>query len=157
LPTAPSWRELYQRRDYPGAAAAARSAGLSELVERLGAGELADLADAARLGGDLPAARLALQALERRFPRSVQARTAGFLIGRVLTQTGQRREAIAAFERYLALDPDGAYSLEAMGRLMELYAASGNMGSARTLAARYLARAPSGPYQRLARSLAMQR
>jgi hypothetical protein len=154
---APGWRELYQRGDYRAAVAAARTAGLSGLVERLGAADLADLADAARLGGDLPAALMALRALERRFPRAAPAQAAGFLIGRVLTQTGQRSEATAAFERYLALEPNGIYSLEAMGRLMELYGPSDNAGRARILADHYLERAPSGPYQRLARSLATRR
>lgn len=156
-PDAQSWRELYQRRDYPGALNAARTAGFHRLTEELGVDGLADLADAARLGGDLPAALVALTALERRFPGSPAARNAGFLRGRVLAQSSRLSEAIVAFERYLAANPDGVYSLEAMGRLMELHTARGEAKVAQAIALRYLQRAPSGPYQRLARSLANQR
>jgi TolA-binding protein len=153
----PDWYELYQRRDYVGALAAARVAGLPRLTEGLGAARLADLADAARLGGDLSASLQTLVALERRFPGSPQARHAGFLIGRVLAQSGRRSEASTKLEGYLAANPEGSYSLETMGRLMELYSERGDTARARAMAARYLERAPSGPYQRLARSLSASR
>jgi TolA-binding protein len=149
----PTWRELYLRREYAAALSAARHAGFERLAATLGAVELADLADTARLAGDAAAALTVLHALERRFPDTSQARQARFLIGRVLLQTGNAAGAVSAFERYLQANPSGTYSTEAMGRLVELYNQRGDSARARDMARRYLARAPHGPYQRLARSL----
>ena len=147
------WQVLFRKRDYGAALAAARQLGLDRLRTELGAADLADLADVARLGGDPAAALVLLRALEQRFFGTEQARQAQFLIGRVLVQLGRVSEAQAAFERYLAANPDGTYSTEAMGRLLELYVKGGDTARSRAMAERYLERAPAGPYQRLARSL----
>jgi hypothetical protein len=153
----PGWRDLYTRRNYRAALEAARQLGFESLTSSLGADQLAELADAARLAGAGADALVALKALERRFPGTQQGRQAPFLIGRVLLLSGNQSAAIPAFERYLRTNPEGAYTSEAMGRLLELYAGQGDRTRARDMARRYLARAPSGPYQRLARSLLIPR
>jgi TolA-binding protein len=152
-PGNPTWRELYSRRDYRAAIGAARQLGFARLTSSLGAEELAELADAARLAGATSEALLSLRALERRFPSTQQGRQASFLIGRVLLVNGRVSEAIDAFERYRQANPNGTYGTESIGRLMELYAKQDDTVRARDMARQYLARAPNGPYRRLARSL----
>jgi hypothetical protein len=147
------WLALYHQGKYGAALSAARSVGFPRLVDDLGADDLAALADAARFGGDAPDAILALSALERRFPGTALAARATFLIGRVGVAHGDLRGALAAFERYLDQYPTGTYSIEALGRLIELYSKQGNRQHAAELARQYLQRAPDGPYARLARSL----
>lgn len=124
------------------------SRGLGELPAK----ELAELADQARLRGDSELAIRALNALLTRFPASPEARSGRFLLGRVYALKGERAKATEAFERYLA-SGRGAYENEAVGRLIELYSARGDVEKARAMARRYLAQAPSGPYRRLAESL----
>jgi hypothetical protein len=155
-PGKPAWREHYSRREYRAAIEAARQLGFGRLTSSLGAQELAELADAARLGGATSEALLSLSALERRFPATQQGRQASFLIGRVLLVNGRVSDAIDAFERYRRTSPNGTYSTECIGRLMELYAKQGDTIRARDMAKLYLTRAPNGPYQRLARSLLSQ-
>jgi FecR protein/Tetratricopeptide repeat len=147
------WLSLYHQGKYGAALAAARAVGFPRLVDELDADDLAALADAARFAGDAPDAILALAALERRFPGMALTGRATFLMGRVFVAQGDHRGALAAFERYLDTYPSGSYSLEALGRLIELYSKQGNRQHAADLARQYLQRAPSGPYARLARSL----
>lgn len=149
----PDWRARFRARRYPEALASARSVGVERLLVELDAAALADLADVARLGGDSSLNVRVLRALRARFPGTSQASRGAFLLGRALALAGNQREAAAAFEAHLAEDPNGAHSVEALGRLMELYSELGDRARARTRAERYLERAPTGPYQRLARSL----
>jgi TolA-binding protein len=142
------WSKLYYDRQYSAAVAAARQVGIAQLLEGLSAQSLAELADAARLGGDSTLALRAFDAIERRFPTSRQARDALFLSGRLLASRGDAGQARARLESYLAQNPRDTYSVEAMGRLVELYAAVGD-ARAKTTARAYLERAPDGPYQRL--------
>jgi TolA-binding protein len=67
--------------------------------------------------------------------------------------SGDRASAIRAFESYLEPGGSTQYANEATGRLMELYAGRGDEERARTMARRYLANVPQGPYRRLALSL----
>jgi TolA-binding protein len=151
------WRQLHRQREYAAALAAARDEGLGRLIDELGPVPLADLADVARLGGDLPVALQVLTAIQRRFPETEQAEQAQFLSGRILVQLGRGPEAATVFESYLGAHPDGQLSTEALGRLLELRANDGDTARARRLAERYLQRAPNGPYRRLARSLILER
>ncbi|MGC4087677.1 MAG: FecR domain-containing protein [Polyangiaceae bacterium] len=146
------WHALYRERDYAGALAAARQVGIERLLDSLGAQQLADLADAARLASDSELSLRAFSSVERRFPASPQARDALFLSGRIYASRGQSEAALARFEKYLSQNPSGAYSIEATGRLVELYSARGD-ARAKATAQSYLERAPHGPYQRLCRSL----
>lgn len=144
----PDWEAAYRERRYAVAAARAREHGADGLLASLSAPKLAQLGDAARLGGDADLALRALDALKRRFPSSAQAANADFLGGKLLAARGQTGPAIARFEQYLK-GGERAYTVEAMGRLVELYSASGDSARARATAERYLARAPQGPYRRL--------
>jgi hypothetical protein len=148
---------LYQAGRYKEALREAKLRGFAGLTQTLSAGRLVALADTARLGGDPNAALAALRALEMRFPGSAAAADVGFLIGRLHAQRGRSAAAIRRLTGYLKRGEGARYSLEAMGRLMELYAASGNAAAARPIATRYLQRAPSGPYQRLAESILEQK
>lgn len=146
------WQALSRDRNYGAALALAKQAGADNLLATLGPQALAELADTARLGGDSELAERAFAAVMRRFPESPQARNATFLSGRLHAANGDPATAQARFERYLALNPKGAYSIEATGRLVELYAGRGD-ARAKDAAKRYLERAPNGPYQRLCRSV----
>jgi len=147
------WQALYRQGDYAASLARARAIGVNKLIDELSPKGLAELADAARLGGDPDLAVRALTALEKRFPSSAEARDGRFLLGRVHALRGDTKAATHAFESYLARNGASTYTAEAIGRLMELYSRGGDSERARAMADRYLERAPNGPYQRLARSL----
>jgi TolA-binding protein len=147
------WREAYRQGNYAGSLARARSVGVDKLIAELPPKSLAELADAARLGGDPALAVRALTALQKRFPSSPEAREAKFLLGRVHALRGDTTAAIGSFESYLAQRGASPYATEAIGRLMELYSGRGDTERARAMAERYLDRAPNGPYKRLALSL----
>jgi TolA-binding protein len=146
------WHARYGEGKYAEALALVRSSGVGRRLNELSAGTLAELADAARLGGDPELAARALVLLLRKFPGSAEARDGKFLLGRVHALRGERAAAIAAFEGYLA-NGSRRYATETVGRLMELYSTNGDAARARRMAERYLELAPNGPYQRLARSL----
>jgi hypothetical protein len=146
------WQALYRERNYAAALSAAKQQGLGRLLETLPAQPLSELADAARLAGESELSLRVFAGIERRFPGSVQAQDAVFLSGRIHAARGQADAAQAKFEKYLSLAARGAYSLEATGRLVELYVARGD-GRAESAARSYLERAPNGPYQRLCRSV----
>jgi TolA-binding protein len=146
------WQARYRAGKYAEALALARASGVVHRLAELSPAALSDLAEAARLAGDSDLAVRALMSLLKRFPATAEGREARFLLGRVQALRGQAAAAIESFEGYLA---GGAtrYESEALGRLMELYAARGDDARARESARRYLERAPKGPYQRLAQSL----
>lgn len=151
-PSRDAWLRLYRERDYVAALAAAREVGVDGLLESLAVQPLSELADAARLGGDGDLALRAFDRLGRRFPASRQAQDALFLSGRLLASRGQLSVARRQFEAYLARSDRGVYSVEALGRLVEIYATS-NDPRATSTARAYLERAPHGPYRRLCLSL----
>jgi TolA-binding protein len=147
------WQARYRDGKYAESLALLRSSGIAKRLDELSPRTLADVADAARLGGDPDLAIRALNVLLRRFPSAAEARDGKFLLGRVHALRGDRNAAIGAFERYLETKASAPYTNEAMGRLMELYSARGDNAKARSMAERYLERTPDGPYRRLARSL----
>jgi TolA-binding protein len=146
------WLRLYREHDYAAALAAARELGVDHLLESLAVQPLSELADAARLGGDGDLALRAFETLGRRFPASQRAQDALFLSGRLLASRGQTSVAQSKLEAYLARNPHGVYSVEATGRLVEIYATHGDP-RAKATARDYLERAPHGPYQRFCRSV----
>jgi hypothetical protein len=147
------WYALYELGQYREALRVANEQGFEQLTRTLSAQRLVQLSDAARLGGDTTAALMALRALEARFPGPAAARDSGFLIGRLHAQRGESAAAIRRLTDYLQRGEHARYSLEAVGRLMELHSRAGNSRQARSLASSYLQRAPAGPYQRLAESI----
>lgn len=154
IATAPreAWLGLYRARNYKAALLAAREVGVDGLLESLTVQPLSELGDAARLGGDGDLALRVFDALVRRFPSSRQAQDALFLSGRLLASRGQPGMAQRQFEAYLARNDRGVYSVEALGRLVEIYANSKDPRTASTARA-YLERAPQGPYRRLCLSV----
>lgn len=151
-PPRDAWLRLYRAHDYAAALAAAREVGVDGLLGSLPAQPLAELGDAARLGGDDDLALRAFDALGRRFPASRQARDAMFLSGRVLASRGQHTAARRQFEAYVAGNARGGYLVEALGRLVEIYATTSDP-RAKPTARTYLERAPHGPYRRLCLSV----
>lgn len=147
------WRLRYREGQYADSLALLRANGVADRLNELPPQLLAEVADAARLGGDLELAVRALTVLMRRFPSAPEARDGQFLLGRVHALRGDSARAIAAFEAYSKRGPGARYTNESVGRLMDLYSARGEDERAREMARRYLEQAPNGPYQRLARSL----
>jgi TolA-binding protein len=146
------WLSLYRARDYTAALAAARASGIEGLLQSLTAQPLSELADAARLGGDGDLALRVFATLGQRFPSSRQAQDALFLSGRLLASRGQLNGARGQLEAYLARNGRGTYSVEALGRLLEIYATNKDP-RAKAIAQAYLERAPHGPYERLCRTV----
>ncbi len=152
-PPSVSWQQLYREGKYSQACEDARARSIPELAGRLGATDLIDLASALRLCGDTQGAMTTLETVRRRFPGSVEAHNALFLIGRVQATRGQAAAAISSFDQYLAGAGQGRFAAEALGRLIELHQAAGNRQKARKYAERYLQLAPRGPYRKLAESV----
>jgi hypothetical protein len=153
-PALPDWQARYRSGQYAQSLALVRASGVAKQLTGLSPSALADLADAARLGGDPDLAIRALTLLLQRFPSAAEARDGRFLRGRVHVLLGNAGAAIEDFENYLRNRPSARYASETRGRLMELYSSRGDTVRAREIARQYLEAAPNGPYQRLARSLA---
>lgn len=155
-PRRAAWEAAAAGGNYEMALARAEAEGFSSLCDSLRADELLLLGDTARLGLKPALAEQGYAALRRRFPRSRQASTAAFMLGKVASAAGRHRDAASWFEQYLTEFSDGALAREAMGRLMESSLAAGNQAGARAAARDYLERFPEGPHAPLARSLVPQ-
>jgi len=147
------WQALYAAGKYAESLALVRAQGVSKHLAELSPSALAELADAARLGGDPELAVRALTLLIQRFPSAPEARDGRFLLGRVHALRGDDAAAVDAFESYLRSGRSGRYVNETRGRLMELHSKRGETERAGALAEQYLEVTPNGPYRRLARSL----
>jgi TolA-binding protein len=120
--------------------------------------ELAALADAARYRRRDELARQALLAQRRRFPASLPATDAAFLLGRLDEGdggggSGGLQRAVAWYDRYLAEAPSGVYASEALGREMVAVQRLHGTARARAIADEYARRFPSGTYAGAARAL----
>jgi len=119
--------------------------------------ELLALAEAGRFFGPSKRAVSALSALRRRFPRSPEAGTAAFTLGRIASEKeGAYSRAADWFEIYLREQPSGPLMGDAFGRLMGARLRSGNRAGARASAQQYLRRFPEGPYAAEARDILSQ-
>ena len=129
--------------------------GVDRALADCSSAELAALADAARFQRNESLARKALFAQRRRFPRSVRAAEASFLLGRLDDESpgGGSERALTWYDRYLAEARGGAYVSEALGRKMMVLERSGRRTEAATIAADYLRRFPSGTYAHAAEAL----
>ena len=133
--------------------AEAESAGLSATVERVSSEDLLALADAARYRRRMDLARQTLLAERRRFPESLRALDATFLLGSVEEASEHGLAgAIEWYDEYLVRAPAGTYASEAFGRKMTLTSKLHGARRARTLAEEYLRRFPSGSYAGAARA-----
>jgi len=132
----------------------ARRIGLAKVLDRGSSEELAALASAARYQRDDALARRALLTQRQRFPRSMRAAEASFLLGRIDDESGtDGRRALDWYDRYLREAPTGSYVSEAMGRKMVVLQRTGRQGQASDIASDYLRRFPTGTYAHAARAL----
>jgi len=154
-PVSARWQALAREGRFAEALQAAEAAGFDRTTATASAADLALLADAARLAGDLARATAVLGALRRRFAGSPQAAQAAFTLGRIaFDRRGAYGEAARWFGAYLAEAPSGPLAREAAGRRMEALSRSSDAAGARAAAEQYLGRYPSGPHAELARRLA---
>jgi len=132
----------------------ARRIGIAKVLERSSSEDLAALASAARYQHQESLARRALLAERRRFPSTVRANDAAFLLGRLEDESkGGTDAALRWYDRYLAEAPEGAYASEALGRKMMTLRRIGQQAEASEIAADYLRRFPTGAYAHAARPL----
>jgi TolA-binding protein len=147
------FRALARSNEYEEALRMAERAGFEALCETANADDLLLLGDAARLAKSPERAEQAYRAVRKRFGGSNAAR-AGFLLGRLAFDG---RGAYAEAARYFALslleEPNGPFSRDAAGRLVEALDKSGDVTGAKAAAERYLERYPQGPHSSLARTL----
>jgi hypothetical protein len=146
------WRDLLAMGRMAEALRLADQAGLERVCQVATAKELLQLGDAARLGHRGNKAALILRILRQRFPRSNEAATAAFALGRISFEDRRAyNEAAGYFSTYLAEEPQGPLMGDALGRLMESRQKAGNLPAAKAEAEKYARRFPTGPYADLAR------
>jgi len=148
------WQELLAAGRLREALRAAERADFEQVCETATVKELLALAEAGRSFGPSKRAVTALSALRRRFPRSPDASTAAFKLGRIaLEKEGAYSRAASWFETYLREQPNGPLMGDAFGRLMEARLKSGDKPGARAIAEQYMRRFPAGPYAAEARDI----
>jgi hypothetical protein len=149
------WSERLADGEAAGIVAEAQRRGIAGVLAGASSEDLAALADAARFRNQDHLARRVLLAQRRRFPRTLRAEEASFLLGRLADGPGGRAsDALAWYDRYLREAASGAYAAEAMGRMMLVLERQQRTDEARTVAAAYLRRFPDGAYARAARAVA---
>jgi hypothetical protein len=128
--------------------------GLAKVLDSSSSEDLAALADASRFEKNDALARRALLAQRRRFPRSVRAQEASFLLGRIDDAIDEGTDsALGWYDQYLGEAPGGAYVSEALGRKMMDLERTHRHAEATAVAADYLRRFPSGIYAHAAQAL----
>jgi transmembrane sensor len=133
----------------------AQANDFSALCRQASFDDLMLLADAARLSGAAEPARDALLSLRDRFSHEPRAATAAFLLGRIFfEQLNAPARAAHWFSVYLDEQPDGELAGDALSRLAEARALSGDRAGARQAARRYLGSNPNGPHAERAKLLA---
>lgn len=130
--------------------------GERKVLARASIDELSALADAARYGRRPELARAALLALRSRFPGSVLAMEAAFMLGR-LAEAGEPDTTCALrwYDTYLKSLPTGTYASVALGRRMMVTKQEQGAPEADLIAKEYLQRFPTGPYAGAARALVL--
>jgi hypothetical protein len=155
-PTA-NWVSLLAEGQTAEILADAERLGVERALADCSSEELAALADAARFQRNDRLARRSLLAQRQRFPRSLRAAEASFLLGRLDDESGGgadgRERALTWYDRYLLEARGGAYVSEALGRKMMVLERSGRRTEAAAIAADYLRRFPSGTYAHAAEAL----
>ncbi len=148
------WSERLADGEAAGIVAEAQRRGIGNVLAAASSEDLAALADAARFRGQERLARRVLLAQRDRFPGTLRAKEASFLLGRLADGPGGRAsDALAWYDRYLHEAPSGAYSAEAMGRMMIVLERQQRIDEARAVATAYLRRFPQGVYARAARAV----
>ncbi|MFT3766778.1 MAG: FecR domain-containing protein [Minicystis sp.] len=152
---APAWQRRVKAGDFRGVIADAEARGIDATLAEASLADLEALADAARYAGRADVAGKVLGAERARFPGTVEAKTAAFLLGR-LAEDAQASPgaAIGYYDAYLAEAPDGAFASEALGRKMNAVHRSAGAAAARPIAEAYLRRFPGGSYAAVAQQIA---
>jgi TolA-binding protein len=146
---------LAKSGNFSAALATAKAAGFEQQVAQASAAELMLLADAASHAGEPRRALSVFGLVRERFSGTPHATLAAFALGRLQFDSfSSHSQAARWFRTYLAEAPSGVFAREALGRLMEALAGSGDEAGARSAAQRYLKRYPSGPHAALASRLA---
>ena len=149
-----SWRDLLAGGRLSEGLRAAERGNLERVCQVATTKELLALADAARLSGRDGPATTALRALRRRFPGSMDASIAAFMLGRMAFEKHHAYgEAAEWFETCMREQPTGPLMGDSFGRLMEARLRSGDRSGARANAEQYLRRFPEGPYASEARGI----
>ena len=147
------WPPLARSGRYADAYALASGLGVSQESNRRGADDVLLLGETARLTDHVEDARLAYQAVRRRFAGSSAAAQAAFNLGRLDVRAGKKGASAAWFETYLREQPSGPLAQAALGRLLEARAELGDTRAARDTARSYLERYPAGPHADAARKV----
>jgi len=148
------WAEAVAAGKWDRILADAERAGVRSTLANATSEELFALADAARYRSRTNLAREALLAERRRFPTSVRALDATFLLGRIEESSEpSASKALRWYDEYLARAPTGTYASEALGRKMIAISRNEGAARARPLAEEYLRRFPTGTYAGSARAL----
>ena len=150
------WATLFAKGRYAKAYDAASRIGFDHLLRTSDAKTLHNLADVARLHGDLNLAERTLQRIRARYPGSRDAARAAFELGRIAAD--QRHAPTVArrwFERYLDERPHGTWARDARGRILRSLAREKNE-MAQPAAAAYLRHHPDGPDAATARGILAQ-
>jgi transmembrane sensor len=148
------WRSLAASGKYEEAMASAKRFGVLDILKNESAATLMMLGDTARRTGEIEIAAKAYRAVRRRYAHTPHASGAAFSLG-LMAFDNQRdyRSAAKWFDACTRSNPQGAFTREAAGRLMESLDRAGDPDGARAAARRYLARYPGGPHARLAEKL----
>jgi transmembrane sensor len=143
-PRKPAWQELAAQGRYQDAYDALPRGDAGQLS----VDDLLGQADVARRAGHAGEAVPLLQRVIDRHPEDRRAALAAFTLGRVhFDELGRPREAAAAFAAAIRLGLPNALTEDAYARLIEAWARAGDAQAARSAAAEYSARFPSGRYR----------
>jgi hypothetical protein len=154
-PAAKSWSRRLARGDFEAVVEAAEHRGIDSVLSRGSLGQLSALADAARYTRRSRLAGRALVAERERFPETSEGREAAFFLGNLAEDGGDQHGAVSWYGRYLREDSTGTYAAQSLGRKM-LIESDGGGSAARTDAADYLRRFPTGSYADAARLILKQ-
>jgi TolA-binding protein len=147
------WTALARSGRYADAYTLASAAGVANESARRAADDVLLLGETSRLTGHVDDARLAYEAVRRRFAKSAAAAQAAFNLGRLEVRAGQEARAASWFETYLSEEPSGPLAAAALGRLLEARVKLGDTRRARDTARVYLERHPAGPHADSARKV----
>jgi transmembrane sensor len=140
-----SWHELARRGDYRGAYQALGTQGIRRESAHGGVEELLALADMARLSGHPEDAAIPLARIVRDHAGDPRSALAAFTLGKLQLDTlGQPAQAAASFQTALGLGLSTPLVEDALARIVEAHARSGNDVAARAAAAEYERRFPHG-------------
>jgi hypothetical protein len=148
------WAEAIAAGKWDRVLAEVERTGIKSTLNKASSEDLFALADAARYRRRTGLAREALLAERRRFPDSVRALDATFLLGR-LAESSKRgtSRALEWYDEYLTRAPTGTYASEALGRKMIATSSVEGAARAQPIAEDYLRRFPNGTYAGAARAL----